>query len=146
MSSGRLILKSGCSPALPVSASPAIAEYHAPPKPQAKGDISTLQRRGHFCFALTCPTNHLTRLPASDKCRILQKEQRWLTSKSQAVPNRLLPLGARHPHPRRNRLLQRLLRRNQRLRRRMPLHPKLRRSWRRHRSEERRVGEEGRSP
>jgi hypothetical protein len=46
--------RSGCSPALPVSASPARADYHATLRcPGYKGDISTLPGRGHFYFALT---------------------------------------------------------------------------------------------
>jgi hypothetical protein len=53
-----------------------------------------------LCVEHTPPCSNLTHVPASDKCRSLHKEQRWLTSKSPGVPRRPLPLGAR---PRNNR-------------------------------------------
>ena len=55
-----------------------------------------------LCAESTAPCSNLTHVPASDKCRSLHKEQRWLTSKSPGVPRRPLPLGARPRNNRKN--------------------------------------------
>lgn len=58
-------------------------------------------------------SHNLTPAPANDKCRSLNKEQRWLTSKSPGAQRRLLPPGAM---PRDNRQNQPLRPQNRRLR------------------------------
>jgi hypothetical protein len=57
------------SPALPVSASPAIAEYHGLQQFQVKGDPPTSPARGHFYSALTNEAPRLTPFPADEIIR-----------------------------------------------------------------------------
>jgi hypothetical protein len=50
-------LRSLSSVALPSAQVPSV--YHIPDPPFRKGDISTLQKRGHFYFALTHTNKHI---------------------------------------------------------------------------------------